>query len=180
MTRTASNTTLHQDAIAILMSDHKNVKQMFKDFESMGDDDDMDKSGLVAQICQALTAHMQLEEELFYPAARKALGKDDDDLLDEADIEHNGAKELIAQLEGMTPSDDHYDAKVTVLGEYIEHHVKEEETSMFPKLKKTGLDTASLGAKMAKRRETLMEQGAAPPKAPPPRRNTQRAHHASK
>lgn len=181
MPRTSANTAANSDAIAMLMDDHKKVKKMFKDFESMKEDGgDSKKAELVTQICQALSVHMQLEEELFYPAARDALSQDDEDLLDEADVEHNAAKALIAQLEGMEPGDDHYDAKVTVLGEYIEHHVKEEEGEMFPKLKKAKLDTASLGAGMAERKQALMAEGMLPSKVPPPRGDNHRSSHATR
>lgn len=95
--------------------------------------------------------HTQIAEEIFYPAFRMAI--DDDDLMDEADVEHAGAKELIAQLVGMEPGDDHYDARVTVLGENIDHHVKEEQDEMFPKAKKAKLDLAALGAQMIKRKQ---------------------------
>lgn len=104
-----------------------------------------------------LTAHATVEEELFYPAAREVL-EDDEDLVDEADVEHATAKELIAQIESSTPDDPHYDAKVKVLGEYIDHRVKEEEDKMFPKLKKTGLDLEGLGADMAARKEELLAE----------------------
>lgn len=100
-----------------------------------------------------LALHTQVEEEIFYPALRKAL--DEDDLMDEADVEHDGAKSLIAQLETMKPGDDHYDAKVTVLGEYIEHHVKEEQSDMFPKARKSKLDMAELGEQMMRCKEEL-------------------------
>lgn len=178
MTRTPAKTASATDAIAMLMDDHKKVKKMFKDFEGIKDGDDTDKSELVARICEELTLHMQIEEELFYPAARDALSEDDEDLLDEADVEHNGAKELIAQLEGMEPGDDHYDAKVTVLGEYIEHHVKEEENEMFPKLKKAKLNTTALGAAMAERKQELMDEGM--PQTPPPSKSRSRNQHAAR
>jgi hemerythrin superfamily protein len=104
-----------------------------------------------------LTVHATAEEELFYPAARDALGEEED-LIDEADVEHATAKELIAQIQGSSPDDPHYDAKVKVLGEYIDHHVKEEEGEIFPKVKKGGLDTAALGAEIAQRKEELMSE----------------------
>jgi hemerythrin superfamily protein len=99
--------------------------------------------------------HATIEEEVFYPAAREALGEDAD-LVDEADIEHASAKELIAQIEGSSPEDDHFDARVKVLGEYIDHHVKEEEGEMFPKVKKAKLDTAALGTALVARKEELI------------------------
>jgi len=144
-----------KDAVSILMEDHKNVKKMFADFEKLmkSDDNEEEKSVLVENICEELTIHTQIEEEIFYPAVRAAIK--DDHLMDEADVEHNGAKDLIAQLEEMEPGDDHYDAKVTVLGENIDHHVKEEHEEMFPKVKKAKLDLVALGAQMLKRRKEL-------------------------
>ena len=145
------------DAIALLTNDHKEVKALFKQYDQLvegasGGDDE--RQALAEQICQMLTVHATIEEELFYPAAREALG-DDEALVDEADVEHASAKELIAQIEGSSPQDDHYDAMVKVLGEYINHHVREEEGEMFPKLKRTELDTATLGADLAARKEQL-------------------------
>jgi len=148
-----------EDAIKLLTADHKEVKALFKEYEKLvkaeaGDDE---KQALAEQICVMLTVHATAEEELFYPAARDALG-DDEDLIDEADVEHSTAKELIAQIQGSTPDDPHFDAKVKVLGEYIDHHVKEEEGEIFPKAKKGGLDTAALGAEIAARKEELMAE----------------------
>jgi hypothetical protein len=102
----------------------------------------------------SLKAHTTIEEEIFYPAAREVL--EEEDLLDEAEVEHASAKDLIEQIEGMSPQDDLYDAKVTVLGEYIDHHVKEEETEMFPKLRKTDLDLKSMGDQMESRKDQLI------------------------
>jgi hemerythrin superfamily protein len=146
-----------QDAIALLKSDHKKVKALFSEFDKLKDDGaDEDKAAIVAQICNELKIHTTIEEEIFYPAVRKAI--EDSDLMDEALVEHAGAKELIAQLEGAAVDDDLYSAKVTVLGEQIDHHVKEEESSMFPKAQKAKVDTAALGAKMAQRKMALMEE----------------------
>lgn len=144
-----------QDALALLVEDHKNVKKMFKDFDKLKESDGSDeaKAALVEKICMELTVHAQVEEEIFYPAVREAI--EDDDLMDEAEVEHAGAKDLIAQLEGMAPGDEHYDAKVTVLGENIEHHIEEEEGEMFPKAKKAKLDLADLGEQIAARKEEL-------------------------
>ena len=146
-----------QDAIAMLTADHKKVKKLFADFDKLKDaGSDEDKASIVDQICNELKVHTELEEEIFYPAVRKAI--DDGDLMDEALVEHAGAKDLIAQLEDASPEDDLYDAKVTVLGEQIDHHVKEEEGDMFPKAKKAKVDTEALGATMLKRKITLMKK----------------------
>jgi hemerythrin superfamily protein len=145
------------DAIALLLADHKRVKALFKEFAAARkDEDDTErKRDLVAQVCRALRIHTELEEEIFYPAVREQIG--DSDLMDEALVEHAGAKELVRQLEGMDPEDELYDAKVTVLGEQIDHHVKEEEGEMFPKAKKAKVDTAELGTQMAQRKAALEE-----------------------
>ena len=144
-----------QDAIALLMADHKRVKKLFADFAKLRDEgSDEEKSSIVEQICNELKVHTTIEEEIFYPAVRKAI--EDSDLMDEALVEHAGAKELVAQLEDASPEDELYDAKVTVLGEQIEHHVKEEEGEMFPKAKKAKVDTHALGAAMMKRKAALM------------------------
>jgi hemerythrin superfamily protein len=146
-----------QDAIAMLIADHKKVKALFAEFHTLKDDGSgEDKSAIVEQVCNALKIHAAIEEEIFYPAVRKAI--DDADLMDEALVEHASAKAIIAQLEEAEPTDELYDAKVTVLAEQIEHHVKEEESDMFPKAKKAKVDTAALGVKMLKRKETLMTE----------------------
>jgi hemerythrin superfamily protein len=146
-----------QDAIAMLLADHKKVKELFAEFDKLKEEgDDADKSEIVEQICNELKIHSKLEEEIFYPAVRKAI--DDADLMDEALVEHAGAKDLISQLEDATPEDDLYAAKVTVLGEQISHHVKEEEADMFPKAKKAKVDTTSLGAEMLKRKTALIKE----------------------
>jgi hemerythrin superfamily protein len=146
-----------QDALAMLMADHKKVKKLFSDFDKIKEEgSDDDKSAIVEQICSELKIHAQLEEEIFYPAVRKAI--DDEDLMDEALVEHAGAKDLIAELEDASPDDDLYDAKVTVLGEQINHHVKEEEGEMFPQATKAKVNTESLGAAMFKRKLALTEE----------------------
>ena len=132
----------NEDAITLLSADHAKVKRLFNEFQNLKEEDGSaeDKSALVTQICKALKVHAEIEEEIFYPAVRKAI--DNADLMDEALVEHSGAKELIAQLEDMSPDDELYDAKVTVLGEQIRHHVKEEEGEMFPQAKKAKVDTS--------------------------------------
>ncbi len=151
-------TANHQDAIALLTADHKAVKALFKEFEQLTEQEDADeqKAALVEKICNELTVHAQAEEEIFYPAVREAI--DDDSLMDEADVEHASAKDLIAQLEGMLPGDDHYDAKVVVLGEYVNHHIEEEEGEMFVKARKCDVDTAALGVEIAARKHELKSE----------------------
>lgn len=141
------NANSAKDAVSMLVKDHKDVKAMFKQFEDLTDRSKAKKKQLADQICEALTLHTQIEEKIFYPAVRKAIGEDD--LMDEALVEHASAKELIAEIEMMDPGDDLYDAKVHVLSEQIEHHVEEEETDMFPKAKKSKLDLVELGEEMS-------------------------------
>ena len=143
------------DAIALLTEDHKRVQQMFKDFEALGDATSS-KRELANKICAELTIHTAIEEEIFYPAAREAI--DDDDLMDEADVEHAAAKELIAQIEEMDADESHYDAKVKVLGEEVEHHIKEEQDGMFAKIRKSDLDVKALGQAMADRKAELQRE----------------------
>src|SRR5690349_4054197 len=153
-----------QDAISMLKEDHQTVDKLFKEFEGLKDGEkDEQKADCVGQICKALTVHATIEEEIFYPAAREAL--EEQDLLDEAEVEHAGVKQLVGELENMSPGDELYDAKVTVLAEYVKHHVKEEEGQMFPKVKRAGLDTEALGGRMAERRDELEAESPAPPAA---------------
>ena len=147
------------DAIKLLTTDHKEVTALFKQYDKLVEADgaDDEKQALAQEICQMLTVHATVEEELFYPAAREVL-EDDEDLVDEADIEHASAKELIAQIEAASPDDDHYDAKVKVLGEYIEHHVKEEEGEVFPQARRAKMDLAALGEQLEQRKTELMQE----------------------
>lgn len=150
--KTARAASKPADAIKLLKDDHKEVKGYFKEYESL--EDDGEKQALADKICLALTIHAQIEEEIFYPAARDAI--DDDDLLDEAEVEHASAKQLIAEIQAMKAGDRLFDAKVTVLGEYIDHHVEEEEKEMFPESRDSDLDLKALGAQLAARKEELM------------------------
>lgn len=143
-----------QDAIGLLTADHREVEQMFKQFEELGDRAKVSKKKLADQICSALIVHTTIEEEIFYPAVREAI-KDAEDKVDEAVVEHASAKDLIAQIQEMDPEDELYDAKVKVLSEQIDHHVEEEEKEMFPMAKKSGLDLAALGQEMAARKQEL-------------------------
>jgi len=160
----------NEDAITLLTADHAKVKKLFKEYADLKEEGGSaeEKSALVTRICNELKIHTEIEEEIFYPAVRKAI--DDSDLMDEALVEHAGAKELIAQLEEMSPDDELYDAKVTVLGEQIQHHVKEEEGEMFPKAKKAKIDGEALGVQMTERKAELMaetESDEETPKAKP-------------
>lgn len=143
------------DAIQLLTTDHAEVRKLFKSYEKLVKDeaDDDEKRQLAEQICTMLTVHSTIEEEIFYPASREVL--DEQNLVDEAAVEHACAKDLIAQIQDIDPSDELYDAKVKVLGEYIDHHIKEEQDELFPKLKKAGLDLAALGEELMTRKEEI-------------------------
>jgi hemerythrin superfamily protein len=155
----SATTAAGPDAVTLLMDDHKKVKKLFKEYEKLAKKDDVDgKVDVAMQICVELTVHATVEEEIFYPAARVAIK--DDDLLNEAEVEHATAKELIAQIEQMFGDDPMYDAKVKVLSEYIDHHVEEEETEMFPKARKAKMDLEGLAVEMMERKEELMSMPA--------------------
>ena len=111
---------------------------------------------MVVQAADQLTVHIKSEEEIFYPAAREAI--ENDDLMNEAVVEHNSAKELISQIQSMGPSDPMFDATVKVLGEYVNHHVEEEQNEIFPKVEKAKLDLEEIGAQIAQRKEELSEE----------------------
>ncbi|MDM5127207.1 hemerythrin domain-containing protein [Aeromonas salmonicida] len=151
-TSATSKTPATNDAIALLRADHKEVSDLFADYEKTRSN--AKRKALVAKICSELSVHTQIEEEIFYPAITTALK--DKLLVPEATIEHGGIKDLIAQLEGAEPDGEMYDAKVKVLSEYVEHHVKEEQTGMFQKAKTTSLDLVELGARMAARKADLL------------------------
>jgi hemerythrin superfamily protein len=142
------------DAVALLKADHRKVEGLFADFEAAKGDGK--KKALAMQICMELTVHTKIEEDIFYPACE---GKVEEDLLKEAYVEHDGAKVLIAEIEAGGPDDEFYDAKVKVLSEQIEHHVKEEEQrveGMFSQARKAGLDMDALGEQMAAEKAELI------------------------
>jgi hemerythrin superfamily protein len=141
------------DAIGLLKRDHADVKKAFKDFEKAKYKDPNACKEFMASICKAITLHARLEEEIFYPAVRERI--DDDDLMNEAQVEHNSAKQLIADIEKMSGDDPMLKASATVLSEYIQHHVREEENEMFPKVKRLKLDLQGLGEQMLARKEEL-------------------------
>ncbi|HUQ53634.1 MAG TPA: hemerythrin domain-containing protein [Gammaproteobacteria bacterium] len=156
--RSASNGSNRDDAIGLLKSDHREVEQLFKQFEdSRGEDR---KQEIAAQICEALKAHTMIEEEIFYPAFLEAT--DETDIHHEAEVEHQGAKHLIEEIESAGPSDDHFDARVTVLQEMIRHHVNEEEQrgGMFSKAQSSEMDLTELGRQMRERKLEIMGESA--------------------
>jgi hypothetical protein len=155
------------DAIALLKADHRKVEELFEKYE--GATGEATKKKLATQICNELKIHAMIEEEIFYPAVR---GKVEDDLMDEAYVEHDGAKVLINDIMAGNPGDDFYDAKVTVLSEEIKHHVKEEEMpseGMFAQARAADVDLVALRDAMLARKEELMalaESEGLPPAAP--------------
>ena len=140
------------DAVALLEADHRQVEELFAKFEEASGD--AQKRDLANAICVALKVHARLEEELFYPAAATVLS--DLGLIEEAQVEHASAKDLIAQIEAGAPGEMLYDAKVKVLSEYVAHHVGEEEDEIFPQVRRGGLDLAALGERMLVRKNELM------------------------
>jgi hemerythrin superfamily protein len=150
--RTQATRRSATDAIALLKQDHRDVAALVKKFGSARAGA---KQQIAERICAALTVHARIEEEIFYPAAREVLRKADQDLVNEAAVEHASVKDLIRQIESASEGDDLYEAKVTVLGEYVQHHVKEEETELFPKVRRAGLDTREVGARLATRKKEL-------------------------
>jgi hemerythrin-like domain-containing protein len=143
------------DALSLLKADHDKVRKMFKEFEKLEADDSEEKAQLVKQACAELKVHTQIENEIVYPAIRQAI--EDDDTMDEALVEHEAAEELISQLEQLQPGDEMFDAKFTVLGEYVNHHIAEEQKEMFPKARKAEIDLVSLGEEVAARKKELMK-----------------------
>lgn len=147
-------TTKPRDATAILRADHKLVSGLFADYEATNSA--AKKRQLVDKICTELSVHAQVEEEVFYPAVKEALK--DHEMVPEAVVEHATLKDLIAQVEGIEPDGEMFDAKIKVLSEYVKHHVKEEHEEMFPKARSSNLDMAELGARIAQRKTELLEQ----------------------
>ena len=160
--RPSAKSTTGPDAIALLRADHKHVSDLYEQYEhtrSLAK-----KKALVASICLELSIHAQVEEEIFYPAVKAALK--DKEMIPEAQVEHATLKELIAQVKDKEPDGEMFDARIKVMSEYTRHHVKEEQTEMFPKARKTKLDMNELGARLAARKEELKahpEQMDAPP-----------------
>ena len=154
----ATATAAKSDVTILLTRDHTEVRKLFKQYEKLADAKAApdERQGLAEEICDKLTAHATAEEEIFYAAARAA--DIDSALLDEAEVEHASAKDLIAQIRAMGPDEDLYDAKVKVLGEYIDHHVQEEEEEMFPKCRRSKMDLADLARQVAERKAELLAE----------------------
>lgn len=154
---TTTRKSASADAVKLLTADHKEVHSLFQKYKKLAARHAPadERQALAEEICEMLTAHATIEEEIFYPAAREAGVKSD--LLDEAEVEHATAKDLIAQLQSMDADDELYDARVTVLGEYIDHHVKEEQDEIFPACRKAKLDLQALGAQLEARKQDLLQ-----------------------
>lgn len=145
-----------RDAIALLKQDHRAVEALFEQFE---DADEAQQDSIAERVCQLLTVHAQIEEEIFYPAAKEVFDEEEEcDRVFEAEVEHGSAKELIAKIEGMTSDDPTFKATVKVLSEYVKHHVREEENELFPAMRKTEADLKALGERLSERKYELMEQ----------------------
>lgn len=146
------------DAIKLLTADHREVKAMFQEYQSLVDHEALEdeRQALAEAICDALTIHATLEEEIFYPEAKSVIKEPE--LIGEATVEHASAKDLIAQIREADPGDELYDAKVKVLGEYIDHHVKEEESELFPQCRRGKLDLDALGERLAARKAELLQE----------------------
>ena len=155
-TTTRKTSAKAPDATALLRADHKRVSDLFTEYEKTRSSGR--KMALVKKICTELSVHAQVEEEIFYPAVKAVLK--DKELVPEAIVEQSTMKALIAQVEGVTPDGEMFDAKVRVLGEYVKHHVKEEHTEMFPKARRSQLDMTELGARLAARKAELIAQRA--------------------
>lgn len=143
------------DAVSDLMADHRTVEDLFKQFRK-AKDDAAKKQQIAQTIVAELRVHMALEEEIFYPESRPFV--DEQDTVNEAEVEHASAKELMNQIEAMAPSDDYYDAKVKVLCEMIDHHVEEEETEYFPEVRRSEMDLKAVGEKMRARKAELKKK----------------------
>jgi hemerythrin superfamily protein len=158
MTKATVTPAVKHDVIVLLKNDHAEVKKLFKQFDKLVEKEDIEgKVQIANKICAELVAHTIAEEEIFYPGARSAT--EDDAMLNEAVVEHDSAKDLISQIQAMDPSDPMYDAKVTVLGEYINHHVEEEEEEMFPEVRESKeLDLRELAVTFTARKEEILKK----------------------
>ena len=148
---------IDEDALAFLRADHDRIEDLFSTFDEIKyGRDDADKKRLVGELCSELRVHSAIEEELFYPAVRGEIA--DDDLMNEASVEHEGIGRLVGELEAMEPSDEMLNAKMHVLDIYVTHHVREEEENIFPRARDSELDLAGLAGKLARRKARLLQQ----------------------
>ena len=163
-----AKSTAAANAVELLKAEHQEVAELFETFESA---DMAEREVLAGQICQKLTVHARIEEEILYPAAREVLDEEDEDLVNEAAVEHASVKELIVKIQATAVEDPFYNASVKVLGEYVKHHVEEEETELFPLLEESDLDLEAMGAELAGRKQELVaELGTETEDAPEKRR----------
>ena len=149
-----------EDAIALLKKDHREVEGLFKEFETLEEGESQAVEPVIASACTELKIHDKLESEIFYPAIREQAGdeKEIEDLLNEAEVEHDHVRDLVQTIESMSADDEKRNAHFTVLMEYVKHHVKEEEKEMFPKLKKLDIDFKEIGSRMKERKQELMAE----------------------
>jgi hemerythrin superfamily protein len=153
-TKRSAAASRQKDAIQLLKADHREVEQLFKDFQKASGD--TRKMQLSQKICMELMIHTQIEEEIFYPACREMLK--DDEIVNESIVEHQAAKDLIEEIRGMQASDEMFDARMQVLQEQIEHHVEEEEKELFPQAQKTDMDLKAIGEQLMMRKQELQGQ----------------------
>lgn len=153
--RTAASSQKSRDALELLEEDHRKVEELFDEYDEM-EGNDKRRGELANQICNELTVHSQLEEEIFYPRAREATK--DNELIDEAIVEHASVKHLIEEIEGMEPGEDLFDARIRVLEEMVKRHIQEEEEELFPELTSAGMDTEAVGEELADRKQELMAE----------------------
>jgi hypothetical protein len=153
--RETKTQTASPSAFELLEQDHRKVEEWFDEFDELKEDDNR-KAELTEKICIALKVHAQIEEEIFYPQAREATK--DNDLIDEAAVEHATVKHLIGEIEAMEVGEELYDAKMRVLGEMVRHHIKGEEEELFPELEAAKMDLNAVGKEIAERKEELMSE----------------------
>ncbi len=144
-----------KDALELLEEDHRKVEELFDEYDEAEGDDER-RGELAKQICRELTVHAEIEEEIFYPRAREATK--DNELIDEAIVEHASVKHLIGEIEEMEPGDDLFDARIRVLEEMVKRHIQEEEEELFPELTSAGMDTSAVGQELARRKQELMAE----------------------
>jgi hemerythrin superfamily protein len=144
-----------KDALELLEEDHRKVEELFDEFDEM-EGDNKRREQIAKQICRELTVHAQIEEEIFYPRAREATK--DDELIDEAIVEHDSVKHLIEEIEEMKAGESLFDARIRVLEEMVKRHIQEEEEELFPELTSAGMDTKAVGQELSRRKQELMAE----------------------